>query len=489
MAIYRSSDSVSRYDHQSEMYSLQNRPKPSKDTLNSVSETLNPSRKDTIEISKERLNEEALSKLGKKETYTVSQNSFMRIGKYLFLAVTLPPYVLVVGIPKWIVLQALPLIFSVLQDGGSKIAEAVKKPFMAVKVKIQQVIHFFREAALIFIRPVLHLLLEVKKGFDVMKKKVLSFFESQRLFLRTSVEKMRSILPKFSLATSYFSKIQHSLSKTALLFNQKIQLFFEKLGDLPKAALSPFQSLRQSWEQKKQRWKESFLSYFKVTRQSAASSTDQIFLNLQGRIDRLKKYFIFFMQFFSRYCFSPFHLFFSFMMETFGKIGKFFYNKQNELENRLNRFKRCLENFQTERWLDAFLSIRFPVWMKAIIKRVLNFPFIYSFLHFLIKNSVTGLIRGVDFVTFLIRKIAQGCKGVVALLSHFTRKISVVFLAVLTFVKNKKTNALNLLKKSTYYFLLGLIMSGILLKRGIILLGEITNYYVFYFSIKKAKSK
>lgn len=481
MAIYRSSDSVSRYDHQSDMYSLHSRPKSSKDTLNSVSETLNPSRKDTIEISKEKLNEEALSKLGKKETYTVSQNSFMRIGKYLFLAVTLPPYIVIVGIPKWVMLQALPMIFSVLQGAGLKIAEAVTQPFMAVKTKMLQALHFFREATLVFIRPVLHIMFEVKKRFDSIRQKVTDFFDNYRLLARDSFAKIGSFL---SLAP--FSKIQHSLSNVALLFSQKMRLFFGKLGHLPKTTFHPFHSLRQSWEQKKEEWKASFLSYFKMTQKSANDTTDRIFLYVEEKMGRLKKYFLFLSQFFSRYCSSPVRFFHSFVMEAFGKIGEFIYQKWKGWEISLHRLKEYLEGLQTERWLDVFLSIQFPVWMKTILKRVLSFPVIYQFVHFLIKNSLKGLIQIVDVSNLVMGKIGQKCGDCFAFLKGFTKKISFYFLSAFLFLKHKKKNVSDLLKKGVYYFLLGLIMSGILLKRGGILLREITNDCIFYFSMKKS---
>ncbi|MBS4170531.1 hypothetical protein [Neochlamydia sp. AcF95] len=63
---------------------------------------------DTIRSSRLRLEREATAKIGK-----FMQNFLVvaRAGKYIFLAFTLPPYLLLYGLPKWMVENTVPLLF------------------------------------------------------------------------------------------------------------------------------------------------------------------------------------------------------------------------------------------------------------------------------------------------------------------------------------------------------------------------------------------
>src|ERR1051325_11606615 len=103
MAIYRPSDSLSRCDPNlySNIYDIRKHP----DVKPSVSAVTAP--KDTIEISREKLKTEALSHLRQPGKYLIAFNSFMRVGKYLFLAIAFPPYLMLYGLPKWIIIEGL----------------------------------------------------------------------------------------------------------------------------------------------------------------------------------------------------------------------------------------------------------------------------------------------------------------------------------------------------------------------------------------------
>lgn len=42
---------------------------------------------------------------------------FVSVGKFLFIAIMLPPYILVYGVPKWLIVEAFPFIFHQGQKG------------------------------------------------------------------------------------------------------------------------------------------------------------------------------------------------------------------------------------------------------------------------------------------------------------------------------------------------------------------------------------
>jgi len=72
------------------------------------------SSKDTLESTQQRLNREMLDKF-QNTSSRMSHHSYIaaaQTGKYLFLAIMLPPYLCCYGIPKWIMVTLLPQVFS-----------------------------------------------------------------------------------------------------------------------------------------------------------------------------------------------------------------------------------------------------------------------------------------------------------------------------------------------------------------------------------------
>lgn len=69
--------------------------------------------KDTLETTQQRLNREMLDKF-QNTSSRLSHHSYVAVaqtGKYLFLAIMLPPYLCCYGIPKWMISTLLPQIF------------------------------------------------------------------------------------------------------------------------------------------------------------------------------------------------------------------------------------------------------------------------------------------------------------------------------------------------------------------------------------------
>ena len=90
MAINRSSDSLSRCtDQYDSMFKINNHPgvKPG-----AVKDTMAPSK--TEELKKEAFERLTSSK------YLLLQQGFMKVGKFLFLSIALPPYLLLWGLSK-----------------------------------------------------------------------------------------------------------------------------------------------------------------------------------------------------------------------------------------------------------------------------------------------------------------------------------------------------------------------------------------------------
>ncbi len=101
---------------------------------------------DTQESTQERLNREMLERL-RPDSKTLSHDTFVsvvQVGKYLFLAIMLPPYLLLYGIPKWFMMTAIPelalLVKSFFVQIGRYIQESSNKIADLMKGLMQQMI-------------------------------------------------------------------------------------------------------------------------------------------------------------------------------------------------------------------------------------------------------------------------------------------------------------------------------------------------------------
>lgn len=135
MSIFRSQDSMSKcnVDHYSHFYDL-HKPAQKKEQATLLRA---PSR-DVLEISRAKLEQEALNSLRHTSKVTIAQHSFMRVGKYLFLAVALPPIFIIYKIPKWVIVEALPYLLSPVLLMWQKIKEKVVKEGMRQVTLLQK---------------------------------------------------------------------------------------------------------------------------------------------------------------------------------------------------------------------------------------------------------------------------------------------------------------------------------------------------------------
>lgn len=176
MAIYRSSDSLSRCnpDQYASMYDVRKR----HDLKNKEITIATPStKKDTLEISREQLKEEALSRLRHTSQYIIPQNSFMRVGKYLFLAIALPPCFLVYHLPKWILVEAIPALISVLTVVGEKIAKRLKREIATLTSHTSRVTHACQAFCDALMKRVVSFVLEMQQSFLKLKMGAMRLFQ------------------------------------------------------------------------------------------------------------------------------------------------------------------------------------------------------------------------------------------------------------------------------------------------------------------------
>lgn len=179
----RPSDSLSKCDTHlySNPYQVGNHPELK------ASSTTRSMPRDSIEGAKEALHKEALSRLKHTSKYVVMQQGIIRVGKYLFLTAALPPYLLLYRIPKWILVEMMPIVMTFFGQMGNKIKLPIQKRIDAV---IQKFTHFMQKAQEVIhglIQPVINVLLEIRNVVYQINRRALQFMN--RLFKREKKEK------------------------------------------------------------------------------------------------------------------------------------------------------------------------------------------------------------------------------------------------------------------------------------------------------------
>lgn len=85
-----------------------------------------PKQVDSIQSLQTQMENDAVAQLGK----TMEKFIFVaRAGKFVFLAITLPPYILIYGLPKWILVDVIPFLFQQAINPFALINEKLKKAF------------------------------------------------------------------------------------------------------------------------------------------------------------------------------------------------------------------------------------------------------------------------------------------------------------------------------------------------------------------------
>lgn len=102
--------------------------------------------KDTLQSTQQRLNREVFERF-KNTGLNLPHESFVavvQVGKYVFLAIMLPPYLCFYGIPRWLMANVMPQIFGVIKNESLRIGrfaqELVKRIPDIMKGALEQLI-------------------------------------------------------------------------------------------------------------------------------------------------------------------------------------------------------------------------------------------------------------------------------------------------------------------------------------------------------------
>lgn len=289
MAINRPSDSMSRCDPSlySNIYDVRKR----SDIKHEPIYATQPTHKDTIEISRDKLKEEALSRLRHTSKYVIIQNSFARIGKYLFIAIAFPPYFILYGLPKWIIVEGLPAILSMYMWVWKKVQQKTKNRFDAGIHKVVQLTQFMQKMAQhVLIQPIIRVILEFRQRILRMRENIHQTFKqiyekSKKIFNLPGV-KVSEGLKRLQIK---LAQVRKSLQQQVETVATRVQESFQWIKQSPLLFLGWGQTQIQKFNEQAVSWRNSWKQRIQTSQQMAQRTTNWISKQYKQGLEKFKR--------------------------------------------------------------------------------------------------------------------------------------------------------------------------------------------------------
>ncbi len=486
MTIYRSSDSLSKCDPN--LYSgFYDARKRADHILRDPAEFNGDIRKDTIEISRSKLKKDAQNYL-KYTSYIISQNHLMRIGKYALLAIVFPPYLLLYGIPKWILVEGFPLIFSIWLKRWKKFQHQAQKYFFSLC--IVRLSEFIKRMTHVFLQPFVDCCLKMSQSIRYNYKSLCHFFRNISKSLTDSLNvcflMISRTLKMFRNALLIIKKKQ--FPKILALVSSLLKGIQQTKNKLPiwKWKFSQFRRYNRYISSQFIKWK----NHFQASQKWAEDITNICIEVLKQTIDRSKFFFNPLIHFYQKECMSRWHLFkeacqkrcqqaCDFFKKNHRRALAFIQLKQKKLKERLV-VKNFLQNFIFYSESDR-LSFNLKKWMKQVFLRPVTLAFyntgikIYAFLtHHLLQLA-----------SFSLQFLAKGGLLIIGCLHSFQAIFRLITQQILEILKI----GLNFLSRSFlvtfYYSLLMAMIIFLLITSGMRYLEECTTLLISNLSFKR----
>lgn len=492
MGLHRTSDNLSRCDPSlySNIYDTRKRPDLNPEALSNP----HPIHKDTIEISHDKLKEDALNRLRHTTTKTISQNGFMRIGKYLFIAIAFPPYLLIYGLPKWVIVEGLPALAALCTTIFEKIKQKTKKQTEAVIQKTSQAIEFLKHIARELMKPVVRLVMNVRQGIERFRVRVNHFFN------QVKAKSKKALNAPSNLLTERFKRIRNKLKDVKDWANQKIessreviQKGMEWIKEVPMLMFGWGQAQFQQIAETAVSWKERWVNRYRTSQSRADKATHWISQRCNSGKERLKQFFEPLTSFFKLQLMPRWRRFQEACGGRFGKMAEFFNQKQRKALTYLQEKQERLKKFSYRELLDRLFSnalmkslpLRVQEWLKKWLYR----PFVESVLSRILKVFFLGSALVLNVIQKVIQGVAK-CFGwvprvVSQWIGYFRRGFGLCVWAFDTGMNYLFTG----LRKGIYYMLLFAVMAGIICTLLMRSMARLTDYTIKKFSFKMEMMK
>lgn len=452
MSINRSQDSLSRYEVNS-FANLLDLNKPAvRDDVPSLPRT---AYRDVLEISKAKLEQDALDSLRHTSKYTVVQRGFMRIGKILFLGVALPPIFLLYKVPKWVAITALPFLFSPIINLWHEIKIIALKQGVYL-VKISETLQNVWQSVLL---PVSQVISHIKQFGAYINKRAALLWKQ----LGSKFSQYNFSLP-FALFKKSFEGIKKQTYKFALYLKSGIQKVFEQGMDGVVALLDKWKSYKATREDRNPRkrlWKETATEAKKMAQKRA----DQVVASFKKGVARFKE------------DISPVITFLTWIWQFFmwlitlvkdqislyaNKVVVFLGEKHHALLIVIKRKSETLKKNVLENTWRNFLKnvmqqkgfLMIPELVRENIKKFLLYSFFFKLSATLFRGCMVMSQKALRGFIFIDEKATEGLKIAYSWMEYPAYFLKMVARGASKVLSTSSKSLTHVLYVSLYYFLL-----------------------------------
>lgn len=487
MAIYRTSDGLSSYDPNSYSNIYDVRARPTRPEISITTTDAQP--KDTIEISRDKLKKEALNRLNHTSKYTVAQSGFMRVGRYLFFAITLPPYFIVYGLPKWILVEGLPAIWSLFTGMAKQLQQKVKKRSDIVTQKVTQMMQFMQQTMLKLIQPIVRLAMDLQQGIRRMSQRV-------QLFVQQKTKRARAILalPGIKVTEAWqqvqarLTRIKEKAFEKLRTVSTQVQEGVQWIKETPQVLLGWIQAPFQLLTEQAVTWKTHVARRWNTSQQGALKATNWIAERMKQGQNKVKSYFDPIRTFYQQYARPAWQKLGQSIQRKWQRTRDFSRQKHQKALAFLQRKQDKVKQFSYTQLTDFLLSNALmkslPGRFQDFIKKWLLHPTVRRVMEKCVR-AISGTIayglRGVSYVMQLFAKVSE-------IVGKFLRALQAYLTIALQKIKaivKVVTNTCGyFFWKGTYYVLFAFLVVSILIGWGIQGLAEITHRLIGKFAPK-----
>lgn len=488
MAIYRTSDGLSSCDPNlySSLYDVNSRPPMKPETSMTTADALP---KDTIEISRDKMKKEALNRLNHTSKQTVAQSGFMRIGRYLFFAVTLPPYFIVYGLPKWILVEGLPAIWSMFTGMAKQLQQKVTKRTHVVTQKVTQMMQFVQQTMLKLIQPIVRLAMDMQQGIRRMNQRVQLFFQQT-----TKRAKALLALPGVKVKEGWqqvqvrLARVKEKAFEKMRTISTQIQEGVQWIKETPQVLLGWIQSPFQQLTERAVSWKARVARRWNTSQQGALKATNWMAERMKQGQAKVKSYFEPLRTFYRNYAQPAWKKMSQAIQRKWQRTRDFSRRKHQKALSFLQHKQDKLKKFSYSQLTDFLLS---NALMKSLPRRLqesIKKWLLHRHVRFLMEKCVRGVsgamaygLRGISYLVELFAKLTQIIGKFFSFLQVYLKAAGQKIVAI--FGVGQKACRYVVLK-GVYYVFLSTIVVGILMGWGIQGLKEMTHRLITRFAPK-----
>lgn len=446
--------------------------------------------KDTIERSPSK---EALNRLQQPSKYMIFQQGalFRRIGKYLFLSVALPPYFLLWGLPKWLLVEGLPVLTSAMGWVTTQLQQQLKKPYDAIVQKVNQLLFFIQIFGSRIIKPAASLGIEIGRFFQRMSERVIQITSRIVGGIKKGLKKpssfladrARGVLSKWIQARAWVSERMHGMQ-------ERLQEGLQWIKEVPQNVLSWGGEQIRKAANYQTNWTIKLSSKFQVSKRAAQICSGWAGKQM-GALKELVQKGITPIAEFYRNAFKPrLARICGAIKARWSALSEFLNDRKRRTLEFLEQSQERMKTWTAQNALDQLLSASFLKKLPALLRKVLIFlkqnaicRALFNFGFHTVKFVLTHSNQLVQLAIHGFSKIFQQLSRGAQVFSNGVKRAAQTIFGLASVVFGTVKTVWD---RVLHGILVLLFMAGILLLWGFEWLGEITGRYLSKVSLRRS---